>query len=296
MRIDGTTKLYGIIGWPVSHSLSPLFQSYFIEQSGSNAVYLPFAVAPESLQQAVDGLWAVGVQGFNVTVPHKESVFKMVRADSDAKAIGAVNTVRRHSFGWQGSNTDWQGFVAVLKGLELDLKGSNVLLFGAGGTARAVLHALSQLSLGKVYLCNRNPERLAAFQLFAQLTYPQLECETIAWRQPEVEAASRDALLLVNTTSIGLEPTQQFPFQLPASSAGGVAFDAVYRPDGKTAFLAAAEGRRGVDGLPMLIAQGAAAFAFWHSCDWPDCGRALAWTEGQLGRKVKALSGWMANA
>jgi len=296
MRIDGTTKLYGIIGWPVSHSLSPLFQSYFIEQSGSNAVYLPFAVAPETLQQAVDGLWALDVQGFNVTVPHKESVFKMVRPDSDAKAIGAVNTVRRSSFGWQGSNTDWQGFVAVLKGLQLNLKGGNVLLFGAGGTARAVLHALSQLPVSKVYLCNRNPERLAAFQLFAQLTYPKLECETIPWRQQEVEVASRDALLIVNTTSIGLEPNQPFPFQLSAAGVGGVAFDAVYRPDGKTAFLAVAQGRRGVDGLPMLIAQGAAAFAHWHGCDWPDCGRALAWTEGQLGRKVTPLPGWMVNA
>ena len=296
MRIDGATKLYGIIGWPVSHSLSPLFQSYFFEQSGSNAVYLPFAVAPESLQQAVDGLWALGVQGFNVTVPHKESVFKMVRPDSDAKAIGAVNTVRRSSFGWQGSNTDWQGFAAVLKGLELNLKGNNVLLFGAGGTARAVLHALALLPVGKVYLCNRNPERLASFQLSAQLTYPHLECEIVSWQQQEVEAASRDAALLVNTTSIGLEADQEFPFQLPAAKGGGAAIDAVYRPDGNTAFLSAAEGRLGVDGLPMLIAQGAAGFAIWHDCDWPDCGRTLAWTEEQLGRKATTLSGWMANA
>ena len=296
MRIDGATKLYGIIGWPVSHSLSPLFQSYFLEQSGSNAAYLPFAVAPESLQQAVDGLWALDVQGFNVTVPHKEAVFRMVRPDSDAKSIGAVNTVRRSSSGWQGVNTDWQGFLSVIKGLEMNLKGNNVLLFGAGGTARAVVHALSQLPVNKVYLCNRNPERVAAFQLSAQLTYPQLECETIAWQQQAVSRVAKDAALLVNTTSIGLESGQQFPFVLPNFGNDGAAVDAVYHPDGRTPFLAAAEGRQGIDGLPMLIAQGAAAYSVWHQCDWPDCGEALAWTERQLGRQSTALSGWMVSA
>lgn len=293
MSIDGTTKLYGIIGWPVSHSLSPLFQSYFLQQSGLNAAYLPFSVKPELLQQAVDGLWALDVQGFNVTVPHKEQVYKMVQADTDAACIGAVNTVRRTSAGWQGGNTDWQGFTAVINGLGLDLEGKDVLLFGAGGTARAILHALSKLPVGKVYLCNRNPERLAAFEAFARSSYPDLNCETVAWQQEAVAAAGRDSLLLVNTTSIGLQQEQEFPFSLPQDSAGGgAAIDAVYRPDGDTAFLAATAGRQSVDGLPMLVAQGAASFAWWHDTAWPDCKRALDWMEKRLGRGSAAMPGW----
>lgn len=299
MSIDGTTKLYGIIGWPVSHSLSPLFQSYFLQQSGFNAAYLPFAVQPELLQQAVDGLWALDVQGFNVTVPHKEQVFQIVSADDDAASIGAVNSVRRSSAGWQGGNTDWQGFTAVVNGLALDLKGEDVLMFGAGGTARAIVHALSKLPVRRVYLCNRNPERLAALELSISQAYPRLDYETIPWQQDQVASVARDAALLVNTTSIGLQQDQSFPFALSAAStAGGAAMDAVYRPDGKTAFLAAVSGsgRQAVDGLPMLIAQGAAAFAWWHDCDWPDCSSSLGWIEQQLGRKATAMPGWGAAA
>ena len=95
MNINGTTATYGIIGWPVEHSLSPVFQNRFIQTGNINAVYVPFAVAPELLKQAMQGLYALGVEGFNVTVPHKESVFAMLDADGDAKKIGAVNTVRR---------------------------------------------------------------------------------------------------------------------------------------------------------------------------------------------------------
>lgn len=295
MSIDGTTKLYGIIGWPVSHSLSPVFQTYFLQQSGFHAAYLPFAVRPELLQQAVDGLWALDVQGFNVTVPHKEQVSQFITPDADAARIGAINTARRASSGWLGGNTDWQGFAAVVSGLDLDLQGKEVLLFGAGGTARAVLHALSKLSLRRVYVCNRNAERLEAFAAFARQAYPDLDCETVCWRQEDVAAAGRDATLLVNTTSIGLQQDQMFPFSLSAAPGGGAAIDAVYRPDGNTAFLAAAgSGRHSVDGLPMLIAQGAASFAWWHDCAWPDCSRTLGWMEKRLERTSTAMPGWEA--
>ena len=191
MKIDGMTTTYGIIGWPVKHSLSPLFQTRFLDQNSINAVYLPFAVPPELLSQAVEGLWALGVQGFNVTVPHKERIFQMVEADDDACRIGAVNTVRRGKNGWQATNTDWRGFKAVIEGL-------------------------------------------------------------------------------------------------------GIAIDAVYRPDGKTAFSEATHdaGRLCVDGLPMLIAQGAAAFTWWHGCDIPNCNQTLIQMQTSLGRKITGLPGW----
>jgi shikimate dehydrogenase len=291
MKTDGATQIYGIIGWPVKHSLSPLFQSRFLQQRRINAVYLPFAVVPDQLAQAMDGLWALGVQGFNVTVPHKESVFRMVDADADARLIGAVNTVRRGDAGWLATNTDWSGFRAVIEGLQADVSGRDVLLFGAGGTARAVLHALAGLQPARVHICNRNPDRLAGLIAAAASSWPTLQCEPVAWEQAAVTALCEHAPLLINTTSIGLQPDQNFPFALAGC---GAAVDAVYRPDGRTAFIDAARhaGRSGVDGLPMLVAQGAAAFAWWHDCERPDCSEALQLMQRHLGRPLEALPGW----
>ncbi len=291
MKIDGMTTTYGIIGWPVKHSLSPLFQARFLDQNSINAVYLPFAVPPELLSQAVEGLWALGVQGFNVTVPHKERIFQMVEADADACRIGAVNTVRRGEYGWQATNTDWRGFKAVIEGLGIDIEGEQILMFGAGGTSRAVLHALNELNPGRVNICNRNPDRQAALIAAAKESYPNLSCEPVLWQQDAVAVGCRSSVLLINTTSIGLQQGQGFPFIL---SGQGVAIDAVYRPNGKTAFSEAAHqaGRLCVDGLPMLLAQGAVAFAWWHGCDSPDCNRTLLQMQAALGREITGLPGW----
>jgi len=294
MDNNGTSKTYGIIGWPVEHSLSPVFQTRFLASNHIDAVYVPFAVAPELLAQRMQELWAADVQGLNVTVPHKESIVAMVEVDADAKRIGAVNTVRRSGQGWQATNTDWRGFKAVVEGLNVDMQGKQVLLFGAGGTSRAVLHALNALKVGSVIICNRNPDRLARLIAFAEKTYPDLRCEALAWQQAEVSAACQHATLLINTTSIGLQAEQIFPFTL---SGEGIAMDAVYRPDGNTAFVAAAAlaGRSGVDGLPMLVAQGAASFAWWHDCDAPDVAQALQYMQRHLGREIVALPGWVNN-
>jgi len=293
MEINGSTKLYGIIGWPVKHSLSPVFQASFLEQQQINAAYLPFAVAPDLLPQALEGLFALGVEGFNVTVPHKESVFQLVSADEDARLIGAVNTVRRGVDGWEATNTDWRGFKAVIEGLEVPVRDKRALLFGAGGTARAVLHALAALGLDAVHICNRNPERLAGFVEFARSNYPDLACEPVGWEQESVTSACADAVLLVNTTTIGLASEQQFPFVL---SGAGMAIDAVYKPDGHTAFCRASEGTRSaVDGLPMLIAQGAESFAWWHGCSRPNCSSALNSIEKHFGRAPVNMPGWQVN-
>jgi len=291
MEINGMTKLYGIVGWPVSHSLSPLFQGCFIEDAGINAAYLPFAVEPEQLSVALDGLQALGVEGFNVTVPHKEQALPLVDADADACMIGAVNSVRRSANGWQATNTDWRGFKAVVEGLQLDLTGQDVLLFGAGGTSRAVLHALAALGVGRVFICNRNPQRLAVLIDHATETYPQMSCLPLAWAAEAVAPACQASALLINTTTVGLQDGHAFPF-VPAGA--GAAIDAVYRPDGLTAFcLAAAKaGRTAVDGLPMLIAQGAASFAWWHDCPPPDCSVILRRIESRLGRSALHLPGW----
>jgi len=291
VEINGRTKLYGIIGNPVEHSLSPVFQSWFLKQGGMDAVYVPFRVQEGDLESAVRGLWALNVQGFNVTVPHKEHVIPYVEPDDSARVIGAVNTVVRSESGWKATNTDWIGFSAVLTGVEAGLKGATVLMFGAGGTAKAVVYALARLGIARLYLCNRSRERAEMLAAHAEENYPHMECELVEWEGSDVEDASLKSRVVINTTSIGLKDGSEFPFALPGS---GVAVDAVYRPDGDTAFCKAARagGRPGIDGLPMLIAQGAASFSKWHDAEHPNRLEALRWTETVLGRSLASLPGW----
>lgn len=291
VEINGKTKLFGIIGNPIEHSLSPVFQSWFLNQSGLNAVYVPFPVQEIDLESALQGLWALNVQGFNVTVPYKESVIPYLELDECARVIGAVNTVMRSETGWKATNTDWIGFSAALEGVEADLQGANVLMFGAGGTAKAVVYALSQLGIARLYICNRSRDRAETLAAHTRENYPQIDCELVEWREQYVEEVSLKSNVVINTTSIGLKEGASFPFALHGQ---GVAVDAVYRPDGNTAFCKAAKasGRVSIDGLPMLISQGGASFSMWHGS--PELNRleALRWTEAEIGRSPAHVPGW----
>ncbi|MDX8401141.1 MAG: shikimate dehydrogenase [Mariprofundaceae bacterium] len=288
MRISGKTAVYGIMGWPVTHSLSPWFQNAFLREAGVDAVYVPFPVEKGAVPVALAGLHAAGVAGLNVTVPHKEALPDDVRRDDAVRAIGAANTLRRSVEGWEATNTDWQGVRWALRGLGApSLAGRSVLVFGAGGTARAVLHALARMGAEDVRVANRSADRLRALLEHAGASWGQLRLSAVDWTPKAIAEAARASFLVINTTSIGLAGEAAFPFPLPAwmgEEAGGLAMDAVYRPDGRTAFLAAAAGRRGVDGLPMLVAQGAASFAWWHGVE-PDATAALHDLEKALGRR-----------
>lgn len=283
VEVTGKTRVFGIIGDPVSHSLSPLFQNRFALQHDIDAVYVPLRVVEGQVETALAGLWAADVQGFNVTVPHKETVAGLVKLDEAAQLIGAVNTVRRAADGWQGGNTDWQGVRDALHGLGARLEGMQVLLIGAGGTARAVLHALAQGGVRQVHICNRSPQRLHDLLQHAADTYPDMQACSLDWQRDAIEAMALNCPLLINTTSIGLgEAGDGFPF---AIGGEGVALDAVYAPDGRTPFVLAAQrgGRRVIDGLPMLLAQGAASFDWWHGVR-PDVASVMTWLEERLGR------------
>jgi len=269
MKILGTTAIYGIIGQPVAHSLSPLFQNRFLRQHHIDAAYLPLPVDHEaSIPTVLAGLHSCGIAGFNVTVPYKEAVAKIVDCDDDARAIGAINTVRRTSDGWQACNTDYLGIQQVLTALIGTIEASEVVLFGAGGTARAVLHACNQMGVKKIGLCNRTASRAKMLAIHAQDEHYQTVVESIAWDQQAVNRVCKRAAVVINTTTIGLHNHDPFPFDiLPCNGAKqGAAFDAVYRPNGITSFTTAAskQGRRAIDGLPLLIAQGVASFYYWH--------------------------------
>jgi len=291
MTLTGKTQIYGIIGNPVTHSLSPVFQAYFAEKHAIDAVYVPFSVNPKGLGVVLDGLRGASVQGLNVTVPFKESVLPYMCMDDDVRCMGAANTLKIKDDKWYAHNTDWQGVYAVMQGSGLNVQDQNLLLFGAGGTARAVLHAAAALGFARVWICNRSDERREALVEHSMKTYPQMVCEGITWHQDAIDKVSHDACFMVNTTTIGLSGHQDFPFQLRGD---GWAMDAVYRPDGETAFVRAAglAGRTAMDGLPMLLAQGATSFEIWHPEQQLSRLDVLHWMVERLNRKPLRLPGW----
>ncbi len=283
VEVTGKTSVFGIIGDPVSHSLSPLFQARFAIQHGIDAVYVPWCVQSADVETALAGLWAADVQGFNITVPHKQTVLAMVQADVDASAIGAVNTVRRIDDGWEGINTDWRGIASVLRDMQADIGHQEVLVIGAGGTARAVLHALAVGGAQHIHICNRSENRVHALLQHAAKTYSDTSFDVVPWDTVEVEACTRRCPLVINTTAIGLGDVDAvFPFHI---AGDGIAVDVVYTPSGETPFVLAARsgGRRAVDGLPMLLAQGAASFDWWHDVH-TEVGPVMQWMEQRLQR------------
>lgn len=253
--IDATTAVTGILGWPVSHSLSPRMHNAAFAHLGLNWAYLAFPVEPGQVARAVSGLAATGCRGLNVTIPHKHEVIGACSSTSPAvDAIGAANTlVPDGAGGFAAHNTDAEGFMrAIDEAAPLDLRGESVLLLGAGGAARAVVHAVTQRG-ARVIVANRTPSRAEGLG------------EAIPFDDVSIRRALDECPLIVNSTSLGMGHSD-LPPELPLEGLGPehVVNDLVYRPGGTPWLTAAAErGARTVDGLGMLLHQGAVAFELW---------------------------------
>jgi len=258
--ITGKAKVAGIMGWPVGHSKSPRLHGYWLEKHGVDGAYIPLPVRPDDLEQALRALPVLGLAGCNLTIPHKEKALAVVdRLDAVARRIGAVNTVVVNADGsLEGRNTDSPGFLANLKadGRWLPDTGPAVVL-GAGGAARAVLVALIDAGVPDILLTNRTQERAEA--LADEFGRP---VRAIAWA--ERESALAGAALLVNTTSLGMTGKPALDLRLDDLPDHALVNDIVYAPL-ETPLLAAARARglAIVDGLGMLLHQGAPAFEAW---------------------------------
>ena len=253
--VNARTRLAGIIGWPVGHSLSPGMHNAAFAARGLNWAYLAFPVEPANVAAAIRGLAAVGSAGLNVTIPHKQAVLDACSSVSEAvAAIGAANTlIPDGKGGFRADNTDAEGFQRALdEAVAEDVAGGLVLMIGAGGAARAVAHAV-RLRGGRLLVANRTPERAAELG------------EPVPFERDALNAAASEATLVVNASSLGMG-SDDVPAVLPLAGIGPgqVVNDLVYRPGG-TPWLAAAgaRGARTVDGLGMLLHQGAAAFERW---------------------------------
>ena len=264
MRISGTTRLAGIMGWPVAHSRSPVLHGFWLDETGVDGAYLPLPAQPQHLEQALRALPILGFRGCNLTIPHKRAALSVVdRVEPLARRIGAVNTIVIRPDGTlEGRNTDAFGFRESLRDAVPAWKATAgpAAILGAGGAARAVVAALADTGVTEIRIVNRTLAHAEA--IASDLATPNTSITIYSWE--EVGAALRHAGLLVNATSLGMAGEPPLTLDLAPLPPSSPVVDIVYVPL-ETDLLAAAR-RRGhpvVDGLGMLLHQGRAGFEAW---------------------------------
>ncbi len=263
-------NLIALLGHPVAHSISPAFQQAALDALGIDARYEAWDVPPADLPIALERLRSAELLGANVTVPHKEAVFRLVdRLDPLAERVGAVNTIVRRDGQLHATNTDVAGILRALE--SVPLRGASVVLLGAGGAARAVVVAMHRAGVARLAIANRTLDRARALAELA----PGIDV-TVCLLDPTAEVlheAIHHADLVVQSTSVGMRhgPGEgASPVPAECFRPGQAAFDLVYNP-ARTPFLAAAEqaGARPIGGLAMLVHQGAEAFRLWTGVEPP---------------------------
>jgi len=270
MVVSGKTKVYAVIGDPIEHSLSPAMQNAAFEASKLDCVFLAFRVKSAEVGNAISGVRALGIQGLNVTMPHKNAVIGFLdEVDRTAKLLEAVNTVKNENGKLCGFNTDGVGALAALKANGVEPKGKKVVLLGAGGAARAVAFALAK-EADELSILNRT--LISAAEL-ADLLKQEFNANVIAYALSPlaVKANVADADLLINATSVGMKPNARRTLVSPEWLKPDLAvMDIVYDPiETKLARDAKAVGAKVVSGVEMLIYQGAASFEIWTGCSAP---------------------------
>jgi shikimate dehydrogenase len=270
-QVRGTTKILGVMGSPVTHSFSPVMHNAAIAALGLDYVYVPFPVAIADLTTVVKGLKAVGsVEGFNLTIPHKQEIIPLLDRISDtARAIGAVNTVKRSGDEWVGTNTDVAGFLVPLLKLGRSWHQHAAVVLGCGGAAKAVVAACLQLGFYVIHVVGRDRQKLDRFK--SEVTAHLHDLNLCIHEWSDLSSVLEVAGIVINTTPIGMTSNMANNSDTPISStqmqlipAGAIAYDLIYTPR-PTQFLklAAARGLIAIDGLEMLLHQGAIALEFW---------------------------------
>ena len=273
--IRGTTALVGVLGDPVHHSLSPVMQNAALQAMALDWVFLALPAAATDLATVVRGLEAMDCRGLNVTIPHKHSVAALCRELSPlAQRLGAVNVlVPMAGGGWHGTNTDVEGFCAPLRRNGANWTGKRAVVLGCGGSARAVVAGLVELGFADIQLAGRRAEALGAFLDDCRNWAPQLQARPWGGGAAPLVSALSQADLVVNTTPVGMASASQASAaeacplsetELNALQPGCCVYDIIYTPR-PTQLLQRAAGRgcRSLDGLEMLVEQGAAALRLW---------------------------------
>ncbi len=246
----------GVIGHPIAHSKSPIIHGHWIETYGLQGSYEAIDIAPDNLEKGVKDLIARGYAGFNVTVPHKESIFRLcMEIDDVASAIGAVNTVVIKDGALFGTNTDAYGFMENLRAHTDMARVKKAVILGAGGAARAATYGLLQAGIKHVVVTNRKMERAQSLTSLGDI-------KIVPWE--DRSAILPDADLMVNTTALGMTGKDALEIDLSGMKANGVVYDIVYAPLMTDLLVQArSHGLGVVTGIGMLLHQARGGFERW---------------------------------
>ena len=270
MVISGKTRVCGVIGDPIEHTLSPIMHNAAFEALQIDYVFLALKVKPEEIENAIKGMLALSIHGLNVTMPHKNAVIKYLNeVDPTGKAIASVNTILNKDGRLLGFNTDGVGALNALQQNGVKLRGKKVLLLGAGGAAKAIAYTLSQ-EAEELVILNRSPKpALELADLLKQKFKKKVKADELT--PDSVKTNLADADVLINATSVGMKPNDnQTPVAPKWLKPDLAVMDIVYNPiETKLAKDAKAAGAKVVGGVEMLIFQGAASFAIWTACEAP---------------------------
>ncbi len=276
--ISGKTKLYGIFGYPVEHTFSPGMHNAAFTKLGIDACYVPFAVNPASLEAAVKAIVPLGLNGLNITVPHKEHVISYLdQLSEEARLIGAVNTIQIRDGKLVGHNTDGRGFIRSLRtDAGFNPKGKIVLLLGSGGAARAVGFSLALEGVRKTYFYDIDTQKA---ETLARDVLNRTGADAEALPAGSLAAAAEAADCLINATPLGLKTKDPIPLQKECIRKDHLVCDLVYNPPETKLLKAARErGAKRLPGIGMLLYQGVIAFEIWtgEKAPVPVMKRALA--------------------
>ncbi|MEI7811761.1 MAG: shikimate dehydrogenase [Ignavibacteria bacterium] len=268
------TRIIGIIGHPIKHSYSPLMHNISFELLKLNYVYLPFDVPINMLKTAINGMIALGIKGFNVTLPHKEDIINYLQnVSEEASIIGAVNTIVNENGILSGYNTDAYGVYETLRPYKDEISGSQVTIFGSGGGARSAIYTvIRNFKPEKIYIINRTEQRGESLKDYFSTKMHFSNIQSNELIPPDMIEILRDSKLIINTTSVGMHPNEDDSVTEIGDSFmnGQIVFDFIYNPV-KTKLLQLAESQGAVtlDGLKMLVHQGAKAFELWTGMEMP---------------------------
>jgi len=261
-------KLYGVFGFPLKHTFSPAMHQAAFDKLGIPCFYLALELDPKNFRQVMTQKKKLLLEGFNLTVPHKQIVKPYLDSLTfEARAIGAVNTVIRKGKLWIGENTDAYGFLKSLEEVHWKSKGKTVLIFGAGGASRAVIYALCRSGARRIVLLNRTVSKARALAKYFTKFFPKTRFEVRPFEKQVIGKTLREVDIVVNTTSVGLKRADS-PLVLngdfPRAKGNRLAVDLIYNPS-ETPFLRSAKraGWKTVNGLGMLLHQGARSFELW---------------------------------
>jgi len=264
LTITGKTRVCGVIGEPIEHTLSPIMHNAAFEALKLDYVFLAFRVKPAEVEDAVNGMRALNIRGLNVTMPHKSTVIKHLdRVDLSAQIINSVNTVLNKENLLFGFNTDGVGALKALKENGVEPKGRKVLLLGAGGAARAIAYTMAK-EADELAVLNRTVKQAQALAKLLEKSFNK-KISTGSLSPSDIQSNLQDSDILINATSVGMKPkAEESPVPPKLLRSNLAVMDIVYNPlETKLAKDAKAAGARVVSGVEMLIYQGAASFELW---------------------------------